>query len=132
MTRIVDKGTDEFREVKKRYFKIFNLSVEGDIIQKGFFTHGEHKGKFLGITSQKVLDADLPMPFGCPDLFIQPTSKNSVIWFCDRVGCICSCCREDMNKENEKYPNYCPPKEGFEPCGCIDDPEDFEDEYWGE
>jgi hypothetical protein len=68
------------------------------------------------------------MPFGCTSLLIHPfidekTAKvQSIIWFCDRLGCICICCREDFTGEHEKYPDYCPsPGELLdtgEPCDC--------------
>lgn len=111
--QIVKKGSEEFKAAKKQYIELFVSSEDENMIRKGIFTLGEHEGKALGFTSKKILEAKLPMPFGCPDLFIQPCTDDngkvvSVIWFCDRVGCLCSCCREDMTDPKEAYPTYCP------------------------
>lgn len=115
--QIVKKGTPEFKAACEQYLKLFFDSKEEDFIKKGEFTQGENKGKFLGATSKKIVEAKLPMPFGCPDLFIQPCFNNAegrkpdqlnkltgVIWFCDRIGCICVSCREDFTEE---YPTNC-------------------------
>lgn len=108
---IVKKGSPEFKVACEQYLKLFFDSKEEDFIKKGEWTHGENKGKFLGMTSKKIQEAKLPMPFGCPDLFIQACIDNKtgklsgVIWFCDRVGCICVSCREDFKEE---YPTNCP------------------------
>jgi hypothetical protein len=115
----VEKGTSEFKATQKRYLELFAESKDSDFIRMGIFEYGENKGKCLGLTSKKIQAANLSMPFGCPDLFIQPTD-GGVIWFCNRTGYICVCCREDFTGENEKYPDYCPSPEGFEPepCDC--------------
>ena len=118
---IVKKGTAQFKEVQNQYLKLFFATQEQDYIKKGEFEYGENKGKFLGMTSKKIQEANLPMPFGCPSLFIQPCFNNAptrepdqlnkltgIIWFCDRVGCICVCCREDFKAKNETFPLYCP------------------------
>lgn len=109
----VIKGSEEFEAAKEKYCELFFAAKKEDLLARGVFEIGEHKDKALGFTSQQILDAELPMPFGCPDLFIQPCIDGSnrvtgVIWFCDRVGCICSCCREDMTSPKEAYPTYCP------------------------
>jgi hypothetical protein len=123
----VQKYSKEFAEARQKYLKLFMESTESEMIRKGIFEFGEHAGKCLGLTTQKILNAKLPMPFGCPDLFIQPCEGGGVIWFCDRAGCICACCREDFTEENEKYPDYCPPKGGFDDYDEADDYEDEED-----
>lgn len=126
---IAKKGSPEFKAVYEQYLKLFFDSKQEDYIKKGESTQGENKGKFLGMTSKKIQEAKLPMPFGCSDLFIQPciddkTGKlTGVIWFCDRVGCICVSCREDFKEE---YPSNCPSVSDFmgacdgECDGCPD------------
>jgi len=142
--QIVKKGTEEFKKARLRYLDLFfNESSEDDYVPKGVSSFGEHEGKHLGHTSKKVIEAKLPMPFGCPDLFIQPSIEGdkvkSVVWFCGRIGCICVSCREDFT---EQYPNHCP--DPYEPwlggdCDCgsstcdICNPgwdEYFDDEDW--
>jgi len=117
MVEVVRKGSKEFMEARGQYLKLFFDSEEADLIRRGVFEYGENKGKCLGFTSRKILEAKLPMPFGCPELFIQPCEENGkvtgVIWFCGRDGCICVCCREDFASLGSAYPNYCP-SEGFE------------------
>lgn len=112
--KIVEKGTEEFKKARSEYLRLLGESTDLDILRRGIFEFGEHKGKCLGITSQRIIDAKLPMPFGCPSLFVQVTEGGGIIWFCGRVGCICSCCREDMKEEWTHYPKYCPLPEGFE------------------
>jgi len=132
---VVKKGTEEFKAAHQQYLKLFFESKKGDFIRRGIFDAGEHKGKYLGETSRKILEAKLPMPFGCPDLFIQPCIKEKqlkgVIWFCDRIGCLCSCCREDMTKPSEEYPTNCPQPDIYDPDEDFYDPEDDE-EWWTE
>jgi len=147
---IVKKGSSEFKDAQKKFIELFFDSKEEDYIKKGQFESGENKGKFLGMTSKKIQEANLPLPFGCPDLFIQPCFNNApnrqpddlnkltgVIWFCNRTGCICVCCREDFTGEKEKFPDYCP--EPWEMQGAEfgderewenpdDEWEDYEDE----
>jgi len=129
---VVKKGTFEFRAACEKYLELFLESSKEDYIRKGIFQFGEYKGKCLGFTSKKIQAANLPMPFGCPDLFIQPTDNGGIIWFCDRAGCICVCCREDFTKPEESYPKYCPPPEGFEPEYIEEDylEEEWEEEDW--
>jgi hypothetical protein len=126
---IVKKVSPEFKAACKQYLKLFFDSKQEDYIKKGEFTQGENKGKFLAMTSKKILEAKLPLPFGCSNLCIQPciddkTGKlTGVIWFCDRVGCICVSCREDFTEE---YPTNCPNLADVNiPCdgecdGCVD------------
>lgn len=122
--KVVKKGTQEFKDAQARFLELFfKESKEGDYIPKGKFEFGDHKGKVLGFTSKKILEAKLAMPFGCPDLFIQPCYEKGklvgVIWFCDRIGCICVCCREDFTDE---YPIFCPDRDEM-----FGDP--FDEEY---
>lgn len=102
---IVKKNTCEFKTAQKQYIDLFVSAKESEYLQR----FQQHDGRCLGFTTQKILDANLPNPFGCPSLFIMPCIENGkgvgVIWLCDRVGCICACCREDMKEE---YPDYCP------------------------
>lgn len=109
---VVNKGSTEFKETKERFIRLLCESKDEEIIRKGISEYGEHKGEHLGITTKRILTANLPMPFGCADLFVNPCIEGdklvSVVWFCDRVGCICSCCREDMDSPKEEYPIYCP------------------------
>jgi hypothetical protein len=153
----VKKGSPEFKSTQAEYLKLFFEAKSGEYLKRGESSFGENKGKFLGATTQKILDAKLPMPFGCPVLFIQPCYDNAqgrepdqfnkvtgVIWFCGVNGCICVCCREDFKEE---YPQYCPK---FEMDDCTvhqgdcdacpskynchpefeDGPEDWEVEEW--
>lgn len=138
--QIVKKGSPEFKQVQQKYLECFLEAKEEDLLPRGVSDFGEHKGKPLGFTSQQIFDAKLPMPFGCPDLFIQPHIDESnrltgVIWFCDRTGCICVCCRQDFTQQ---YPTYCPSR--FEQADLgedymqdyYDEPEieDWEEEPW--
>jgi len=144
---IVRKGTAEFTAASKQYLKLYFESGEEDLIRKGEFAYGEHKGKCLGFTSKKIEEAKLPMPFGCPDLFIQPCFETvdkdklterqiltGVIWFCDRAGCICVCCREDFTNPKEEYPTYCPSaspefvNQGEEDFDAEDSADEWEDD----
>ena len=109
---IVQKQTPKFKEAQQKYLDLFFSAKAEEYLKRGEFAFGENAGKFLGCTTQKILDAKLPKPFGCPHLFIQPCFSDdkctSVIWFCGINGCICICCREDFKGEKEKYPDYCP------------------------
>lgn len=132
--QIVKKRSKEFEAAKRKYCELFFAAKQADFLARGVSDFGEHKGKALGFTSQQILDAKLPMPFGCPDLFIQPCIDDSnrvtgVIWFCDRVGCICSCCREDMTDPKEAYPTYCPDRSEI---GFAYDPEYDNEEPFGD
>lgn len=153
---IAKKGSPEFKAACQQYLKLMDESKEPDFIKKGMLPDN----KYLGLTSKKVLEAKLPMPFGCPDLFIQACFETldkgkltersvctGIIWFCDRIGCICVCCREDFTKPQEEYPNYCPsPASIMDHCadgdcdGCPDrfdcpespesqDPDDWEEDF---
>jgi hypothetical protein len=152
--QIVTKGTPQFKEAQIKYLDLFfNQSKEADWIPKAPFSYGEHKGQYLGMTSKKIQEAKLPMPFGCPSLFINPTKDKSsgklsgIIWFCEINGTICVCCREDFTKPTEAYPAYCPkyevddctlhegdcdacPSNGL--CHDTEEPEEWEVEAWGE
>lgn len=127
---VVKKGSTEFGDVKAQFIRLLCESGDAEILKRGVYEHGEQKGECLGITSKKILAANLPMPFGCPDLFVNPCIEDgklsSVIWFCDRVGCLCSCCREDMDSPKEEYPTYCPSRSEFHHYGEED--EDWEDD----
>ena len=118
---VVKKGSPEFKSTQAEYLKLFFNAKPEDYLKRGVFTQGENAGKFLAATTQKILDAKLPMPFGCPLLCIQPCYDNApgrkpdqfnkvtgIIWFCDQNGAICVCCREDFTGPQEEYPNYCP------------------------
>ena len=143
---IVVKGSQEFQEARRQYRKLFLESEKDVLIPRGIFEFGEHKGKCLGYTSKKISEANLPAPFGCPDLFMQPCEGGGIVWFCDRVGCICVCCREDFTGDKEKYPDYCPSRnemygDNFCDCGSstcdVCNPgwdegtlDDYEEDYW--
>jgi hypothetical protein len=150
-TLVLKKHSPEFKSVQTEYLKLFFDAKPEDYLKRGVSTEGENKGKFLGSTTQKILDANLAMPFGCPSLFIQPwidprdplAKLQGVFWFCDRNGCICVCCREDFPGVQEEYPNYCPKFEvEVDDCtlhqgdcdGCPSrgycHPEDDEPEEW--
>jgi len=115
----VKKGTKEFSDARHKLLDLFfNRSAKDD-----YYVSNNGLG-----SRSKVVDAhlsEIPMPFGCPSLLINPTMENEkvtgIIWFCSRDGCICVCCREDFTGEKERYPDYCPPVNGFEPepdCDC--------------
>lgn len=132
----VKKHTAEFKAACQRYLKLMDESKETDFIRKGVMPDN----KYLGLTSKKILEAKLPMPFGCPDLFIQACFETidkgkltenqlctGIIWFCDRIGCICVCCREDFEEE---WPEYCPnplEMQGAEMDNYEEDSEDRDD-----
>ena len=137
---IVKKGTPEFKAAYQQYLKLFFGSKENEYLPRGTFEFGENKGKCLGHTSKKILEANLPKPFGCSSLFIQPcmkvtdkgklterTALKGVVWFCDRVGYICTPCREDFTKPEESHPKSCPPPEDFEPEYDDDYEKDWEE-----
>jgi hypothetical protein len=149
--KIVKKGTSEFKEVREQFIKLFFESKDEELVPAGPFGYASDRKKqqYLGLKSKKVAAANLPMPFGCPNLLVNPCVKDGkvtgLIYFCERVGCICVCCREDFTKENEKYPDYCLPSGGFgeEYCDCgsstcdicnpgwdEDYPEEWEDDYY--
>lgn len=118
---IVKKGTKEFREARERFLALFRKDQPENTICSGN----------IGIkTRQTDKLKEIPMPFGCPDLelysCVWPPNKDgsqSVAYFCGRVGCLCSCCTEDMDGE---YPAYCPgPDE-------LDFEYDAEDDYFYE
>lgn len=139
---VAKKGSEEFKAACKQYLQLFFDTKQDEYIKRGIWEFGENKDKCLGLTSKRILEAKLPMPFGCPDLFIQPCIDDKgkltgVVWFCDRIGCICSCCREDLTAPNEEYPIYCPerltPFDGYCDCGsstCDICNPDWEDEEW--
>jgi hypothetical protein len=116
---IVEKGTKEFTDAKQKFFELFFNKTASDQY---------YNPNPLGARSRVVDEhlSEIPMPFGCPSLLVNPTMDGEkvtgVIWFCERAGCICVCCREDFTRENEKYPNYCPSESEFldtgEPCDC--------------
>jgi len=99
--KIVRKGTKEFREARERFLALFRKDQPENMICAGN----------IGMTTRQMGKLkEIPMPFGCPDLelYVWPPNKDgsqSVAYFCGRVGCLCSCCREDMDGE---YPSYCP------------------------
>lgn len=153
--KIAKKGTSEFTEAQKQYLTLFFSAKADEYLKRGVWTTGEKAGQFLGCTTQKILDAKLAMPFGCPLLFIQPcidmkdpkAKVEGVIWFCGIDGSICVCCRTDFTKPEEEYPNYC--KKNTEPDDCerhqgdcdgcpsnynchpeLEEPEDWEVEEW--
>lgn len=100
---IARKGTRHFREARDRFLALFRKDQPENTICAGM----------IGMkTRQLKKQSKIPMPFGCPDLEVYiwgpektKDGKAHVAWFCGRIGCLCSCCREDMEGE---YPNYCP------------------------
>lgn len=150
---IVKKGSSEFKAVLQQYLKLMDESKQEDFVKRGILPDN----KYLGLSSKRVDVAKLPMPFGCPNLFIQAcfetidkgkfTERNlctGIIWFCDINGSICVCCREDFTGPQEEYPNYCPKFEVDDctihhgdcdacPNNChreSEDPEYWEVEEW--
>lgn len=127
---VVKKGSPEFKAASQKYIELLCQSTHKEIIMMGEHQNFETgKTEYIGLTSQKIKDANLPMPFGCPDLFVHPFFEKkqlkSVAWFCNRLGCLCSCCREDFTKPTEEYPKYCP--DPFEEY-CLED-EEWEAEW---
>lgn len=123
---VVQKGTAEFKKAQADFLDLFfNQSKQEDWIPKAPFSFGEHKGQYLGMTSKKIQEAKLPMPFGCPNLFINPTMDKSsgkvsgIVWFCEVNGSICVCCREDFTKPQEAFPQYCPSPAELEMDDCT-------------
>lgn len=115
---IVQKGTEAFKKAKLQYLELFTKKYPKETIQPA------------GIgckTTQTDLLAKIPRPFSCSDLELYIGDRSSIGFFCGRLGCLCSCCREDMEGE---YPTYCPdPEEIFDVYEDEDlyDEEDYED-----
>jgi hypothetical protein len=68
-------------------------------------------------------------PVACSDLEVVlfPDSPGRMAFFCNRIGCLCTPCRDDMEGE---YPEYCP--ELCEMYGVDVDDEDMELLYDGD
>lgn len=116
--KIVKKGSPEFREARRQFLALFQTEQPKQTIVAGM----------IGMkTTQVDKLKTIPMPFGCPDLELYVWSpkessdgKWHVAYFCGRIGCLCSPCREDME---ETYPSYCPdPDELFFNYDPEDDP----------
>jgi len=130
--KIVKKGTKEFVEARLQFQKLFSTEEPEDTIKPGN----------VGMkTTQIDKLSKIPMPFGCSDLELYVWHKdetedglNHVAYFCSRLGCLCTCAREDVPGEENSYPNYCPNlDEMFWDDSYDEDPgydEDFLDEYW--
>jgi len=105
---VVKKGTKEFAEARQRFLSLFHTTQHEETIVSGII--GQK-------TTQIEKLKEIPMPFGCPDLELYVWSpqetkdgKWAVAYFCGRVGCLCSPCREDFD---ETYPSYCPEDNEF-------------------
>ena len=108
--KIVQKGSEDFNKAKQQYLELFTKKYPEETIQPGT----------IGCkTTQKELLNQIPRPFSCPDLEVYIFDSKSVAFFCERIGCLCSCCREDLEGI---YPSYCP-----DPEEVFDIYEDYED-----
>jgi len=101
--KVVSKGTEEFKNAKASYLELFSKKYPKETIICGC----------MGMkTTQTEKLKEIPKPFSCPDLELYIWDSGAVAFFCERLGCLCSCCREDLQGE---YPNYCPgPEDNWE------------------
>lgn len=113
--QIVTKGTEEFNKAKLAYLDLFKK---------------DKPKPRIGIAYMKPnlkLQAkweEIPKPFSCLHLELYIWESGSVAYFCDKIGCLCSPCREDLEG---KYPSYCPPDDM--PDDDFADNDNFEDDY---
>ena len=96
------KGTAEFAEAQRQFFEVLARAAEEESKKVVAGVLGLKAGALMGNVSK---------PFGCEDLEFILYEDQRVAWFCGRIGCLCTPCREDMEGT---YPDYCPPSDALE------------------
>lgn len=131
---IVKGNTPEFKEAKTWVRKIIGFdwrrSELDNMVRKVEDCTGEVTwAVFMAVKFPLV---KLPKPFSCPDLEFVPTEGGGIVWFCGRIGCLCSPVREDLEGD---YPDFCPDPDELYYGGEDDwdddyaDPEDYYQDY---
>lgn len=118
----VKAGTPEYAEAKEWAHKLLALPYRWSHLDK-MVNHLNPMKPFMGHHFFKKL----PKPFSCTDLEFVPTEGGGIVWFCGRLGCLCSPAREDLEGD---YPTFCPdPDERFWMDDYEDEDADWEADY---